>query len=387
MQLEVVDYLRQNSIQKLQEEFGIKIKEYGAEGLVVLNYDQILSPKTAKITSECRGLILSTLFYDVVCRPFDRFFNYGEAGVVLQNENELHNCEVFEKVDGSLIKVYYFDGSWRIGTRGTAFAETEVNGFEITFESLVLKALGFQFLFQFSALMNYLKAPRFLTFLFELTSLQNRVVTRYGNEPTLWYLNARHKTTGEYFYEEGRALASQISSAIKFPVEYSFSSVSECVTAAKELPSLKEGYVLYHKNSKVPFAKIKSPAYCAVHLIRGEGLNPKRTMELVLTNEQEEYLSYFPEDRSFVEVYSNALSSLLTEMQLKYNEVKDIVEQKEFACTIKELQYSSILFRARKNKISTTQAFYDSQLSLQLKLLESCVSLQQLAHQAINLMA
>jgi hypothetical protein len=33
MQLEVVDYLRQNSIQKLQEEFGIKVKEYGAEGL------------------------------------------------------------------------------------------------------------------------------------------------------------------------------------------------------------------------------------------------------------------------------------------------------------------------------------------------------------------
>jgi hypothetical protein len=73
--MQVVQYLKEHGIGKLVSEFGIKVKEYD-EGLLVLNYDLIESPKSHPIVMECRSLILDKQF-NVVSRSFDRFFNLG----------------------------------------------------------------------------------------------------------------------------------------------------------------------------------------------------------------------------------------------------------------------------------------------------------------------
>ena len=77
--MKVQKYLKEHGLAKLQEEFSIKVKEY-PEGLLVLNYDQISSPKSNEITVECRALILDKDF-NVVSRSFDRFFNWKELDV------------------------------------------------------------------------------------------------------------------------------------------------------------------------------------------------------------------------------------------------------------------------------------------------------------------
>lgn len=64
------------AIEELTKEFAIKVRQYD-EGLLVLNYDQIESPKSHPIVMECRALILDTDF-NVVSRAFDRFFNIHE---------------------------------------------------------------------------------------------------------------------------------------------------------------------------------------------------------------------------------------------------------------------------------------------------------------------
>ena len=76
--MEVIKFLKANgnNFQKLTDVYGIKVKDYPEQKLVVLNYDQINSPKMEPIVQECRGLILDYAL-NVVCRPFDRFFNYG----------------------------------------------------------------------------------------------------------------------------------------------------------------------------------------------------------------------------------------------------------------------------------------------------------------------
>ncbi len=82
----------------LQSNYNIKVKKYKEEGLIVLNYDQVFSPKNI-LTDECRGLILD-LNYNLVSRAFDRFYNYGE-----RNQDSLKSkFQVYEKIDGSLIK-------------------------------------------------------------------------------------------------------------------------------------------------------------------------------------------------------------------------------------------------------------------------------------------
>ena len=76
--MNVQTYLRTFGLQKLTEELGIKVKIYEDEGLMVLNYHQIDSPKSHPVVMECRGLILDTEF-NVVSRSMDRFLNWGET--------------------------------------------------------------------------------------------------------------------------------------------------------------------------------------------------------------------------------------------------------------------------------------------------------------------
>lgn len=342
--MKVIYYLKQYGIEQLKQEHSVNVKEYPQEGLLVLNYDQIESPKN-EITNECRGLILSSDF-KVVSRAFDRFFNYGEQPETQKHLN-FKKAVAFDKIDGSLIKIYYYNGKWEIATRGTAFAETGVNGFDITFRDLVLKALKMsEQEFQQNA-SNILSRDE--TYICEVTSMENRVVTCYQGY-SLYLLAVRDNQTGNYkecytFFDE-----------VKYPKEYHFSSVDECINTVKNLPDLQEGYVIYQDG--VPVCKVKSPAYLACHAIKGEGLTPKRIMDLVIMNEQNEYLAYYPEDQVHFDPYIESFNKMLEDMHQTYSKFKDIEEQKEFALCVKDMPYSSALFIARKSGESVTHCFH-----------------------------
>ena len=58
-----------NDLVKLEEQYGIRSKVYPEHNIVVLNYDQISSPKYDPITRECRSLVLD-LDWNVVSRSF-----------------------------------------------------------------------------------------------------------------------------------------------------------------------------------------------------------------------------------------------------------------------------------------------------------------------------
>lgn len=361
----VVKYLKENGLQALVDNFSIKVKEY-EEGLTVYNYCQIASHKTP-MTSECRGLILDKNF-NIVSRSFDRFFNIHEQPET-QKHIDMSKAELFEKVDGSLIKIYCWNNTWYVSTRGTAFAESEVNGFPITFKELVFKALNIEQELSFQIACTKYLHPDY-TWVFEVTSMENRVVTRYEGY-MLHFLSARSNQTGIYVLQDIATKAAERFGAT-IPKSFTFDSVEACIETAKNLPNLAEGYVLYQDG--VPVCKIKSPVYCAIHLIKGEGLNPKRIAELVLTGEQAEYLAYYPEDTVHIEPYVASLDRLIGCLHVSWHQHKHIQGQKEFAMAVKELPYSSVMFKAKKPDIFTcnvhiTDVFYSMPDSYKLKLL------------------
>lgn len=354
--MQTINYIKDHGLEKLTSEFAIRVKEYD-EGLLVLNYDQIESPKSHPIVMECRSLILDKDL-NVVSRSFDRFFNLGECPET-QKHIDMSKAVCFDKVDGSLIKIYNWKGVWYIATRGTAFAESNVNGFDLTFADLVYKALGVTKDNLQSALYNL--NPN-LTYIFEVTSMENRVVTRYSGY-NLHYLASRCNKTFEYVDSS----ADLVGLNIQFPNKYSFDSTEACVETAKNLKELREGYVLYQDGR--PVAKIKSPAYCAVHLLRGEGLNPKRIAELVLTGEQGEYLAYFPEDEEHVTPYVNTLNKIKADIENCWESNKHLETQKDFALAVKDFDYSAVLFYLRKNGGDVVKAFNDQNNTYRTKLL------------------
>lgn len=346
--MQVQKYLKEFGIEALKQEFGIKVKDY-PEGLLVLNYGQIDSPKSHPLVRECRSLILDKSF-NVVSRSFDRFFNLFEVPES-QNHIDMKKAILFEKVDGSLIKIYNWKGTWYVSTRSTAFGESTVNGFDMTFKELVFKALGINNDIEFQKECNNELFSN-LTYIFEVTSIENRCVKSYTGY-TLYFLTARNNRMYEYDWFDGWCSLSNMY--IKLPKKYTFDSIEACIKAAKELENLDEGYVLYQEG--VPVCKIKSPAYCAVHLIKGEGLSPKRIAELVLTGEQDEYLVYFPKDKSFIQPYVEGLENLLISVQAAFNSVNHITTQKDFALAVKGSKVSSLLFVMNKLKVNAKEAW------------------------------
>ncbi|MBN1311752.1 MAG: hypothetical protein JXB30_10055, partial [Anaerolineae bacterium] len=61
-----------------------------------------------------RGLILNACTGEVVARPFDKFFNWGENGIIPDSLP----VEATDKLDGSLGILYRWQGEHRVATRG-----------------------------------------------------------------------------------------------------------------------------------------------------------------------------------------------------------------------------------------------------------------------------
>ncbi len=192
--MNVQRFLQEKGWQALTDELGVIVKEYD-NGLRVLNYNQIESPKNHPVVNECRGLILNENF-EVVCRPFTRFFNYGESDT--RETFSFADVRVYEKCDGSLVKVYFCNKTerWEIGTRGSAYAEVNhVFGLkqDWTFREAILDAMNFTE-DQFQLCMA--SFSKNFTYVMEYISPWNRIVTRY-DVPMVVLLAVIHNLTGE----------------------------------------------------------------------------------------------------------------------------------------------------------------------------------------------
>jgi len=355
--MKVINYLKKYGIEKLEAEFAIKVRHY--DDRFTLNYNQIDSPKTHPITMECRGLILNYDF-EVVSRSFDRFFNWDEAPE--QSEAfSFKGAVLLEKCDGSLIKLYHYEGQWTFSTRGTAFAEAET-ALGTSFNDLVMETI------EVDDLQDACKdLDTDITFIFEIISPKNRIVTPY-KKSELVLLGSRYNTNG--FYVHARQ-PIYIFANTRPAKEFKISTEEGLLEFVNDRGGLQEGVVAYDPLSGVR-KKLKAEAYIAVHRLRGEGiLTPRRIIDLVVTGETDEYLSYFPEDTPTIEPYLDKLDSLCHSMDCIWYETAEIVNQKQFALEVAHYNFSWALFKAKKLKTNPVEEFYKASVSLRNKTLAS----------------
>jgi hypothetical protein len=357
----VVEFLarfsdKMEGLAKLEELYGIKARVY--DNFFLLNYSQIDSPKMDPIVAECRGIILDWDLH-VLRRPFDRFFNYGEAGT--DKSFDFNGSICYEKVDGSIVPVWYngFDGEWAAGTRGTAFAETECASGRV-FSDLITDTLGFTPHYLLASAEKMLQVSlNMYTFIFELCTPENRVVTRYP-ESFMALLAIRNNVSGRYKSQDSIAffhnlfrhiqITASIPASIRLPKTYDIYDIDSARFSLKDLDALDEGYVFYNPKTQ-DRVKVKNPSYVAIHHIRDNGnMNPRRICDLVFLNETDEYLQYFPEDTKFFSPWINAYNEFHRTALEIYEKNKHIESQKEFALQVKDLPYSGLLFQMRQGK-------------------------------------
>lgn len=325
--------------------YCIKIVEDG--NLVLFKYSQIDSDFFNPIVKECRGIILEKDTWRVVAYPFKKFFNFGEA---YADEIDWESAVVETKEDGSLIKVYFYDGEWRVGTNGTIFAENaELNSgpyknFRELFDAAAEKC-GFDFS----------RLNRYYTYVLELCSPFNIIICPQS-EMRLIHIGTRNNRT----FQEVEA-----DIGIPHPQRYALSSLEDCITMAKTFDFTKEGFVVKDKNYNR--IKVKSEDYVRVHRLANNGsMTEERAIELIRENELDEFFTYFPQYKEYIEAVKNevaALSQSINDIITAAREIKShSISRADFAAQVVKLSSLGkvVSFLAYDGKIESGDQYIDS---------------------------
>jgi hypothetical protein len=308
---------------------GINFKQHPKyPELYHLSYDQLESPKGHPIVRECRGLILSaTDNWNVVAYPFNRFANLGEGWA---DPIDWTNVRVQEKVDGSMMIFWFYKGQWNVSTKGSPDAGGAVGDFPFTFSELFWKT--------FNSYNITNKLNPIVTYIFELTSIYNRVVVQH-KETALTLTGVRIIGTEDY---EEVPVCQYKGWEIPPVKEYPLTTVAEIESAALALdPMHNEGFVVVDQN--FGRVKIKSPSYVMIHHMK-DGFGQRRMIRLLQLGETSEVLSYFPE---YVELFNEVqakIDSMIATIEAEYEAIKHLTDRKEFALQAVKSKNSGVLF-------------------------------------------
>jgi len=164
------------------------------DSLALFKYSQLESDWNEPICRECRGLILEKGTWKVVRYAFDKFFNINESYAA---EIDWASATSTEKIDGSLISLFYYKDKWCVATNGM------IDAYDVAL-SPNEKYKTYGELWEAAMNSNY---PRFLkdgieklnpncTYTFELVSPYNKVVIYYDN-PMVYHIGTRYNLNFE----------------------------------------------------------------------------------------------------------------------------------------------------------------------------------------------
>lgn len=268
--------------------YNLKISE--DDGYVLFKYNQIASDFNEEICKEARGLILDTQDnFRVVRYAFKKFFNVDEGFAA---HLDWDTAVATEKIDGSIMSVWFARDKWHLSTNGTIDAfKAELNGVGPykTFGELFESVLP---LSRFSEFSNILAHQ---CYTFELVSPYNKVVIDYP-ETKVYLLSIRNMNTlVEHPLDEVAEFANRFN--FTMPQFYYMNDEAGFRRLVEQMPEGHEGIVVRDENGER--VKIKTLLYFEMHRAKNNGvITLERIVDLIRANDHYEFLSYFPEYQS-----------------------------------------------------------------------------------------
>jgi hypothetical protein len=274
----LIEFINKNpsNWKELLEEKQVVVKNCG--DLYIFNYS-ILADFTDPYVREARGIIIDLKNMKVVCWPFTKFCNYGEKGA---DNIDWSTARVQEKVDGSIMKVWYYNDKWNVSTNGVIDAAAAECTPSASYYDVFTEAAA-------NVGLDYSLLDKDNTYIFELVSKYNRVVIDYNTEPTLYHIGTRNNITGE---------ESVCDIGVKHPKEYPLTSLEDCIAAAAALNKgsdsvQQEGFVVV--DAQYRRIKIKSPEYVAIHRILPNGeITDEKIIEYSNAGIIDDIVAYIP---------------------------------------------------------------------------------------------
>ncbi len=313
---------KEQLLEMIESGFVIKNKHL-TEELYIYNYTQKTQFERVwnAVTLACRGLILDENF-NIIARPFAKFFNLGE----FENQ-EIPNLkfDVFEKMDGSLGILYFYNNKPFMASRGSFNSDQSIKANEILNSKYA------------NCLVNLDSSK---TYLFEIIYPENRIVLDYGKQESLVLLAIIDTQTGNEFPLED----------IGFPIVKKYDGIDDILKLkALELTD-KEGFVIQYSNNYR--LKIKFSEYLRLHRIITQ-VSSINIWEYLKTEQPlDEVLEKVPDE--FFDWVKNTKNKLVSQFEAIENQCKKdfkILEtQKETAIYYMTCKYPSILFSMMNNR-------------------------------------
>lgn len=335
-------------------------------GYILFKYNQLSSNFNLPEVREARGIIFREDNLKCVCHPFNKFFNYGES---YADSIDWESAITTTKVDGTLIKVWFDDG-WHISTNGTIDAnkafcnDANYNSFYDVFVKAFIPPYVYSKMLpdhDYNTTFNYISnfldkhCNKDCTYMFELVSPATQVVISYPEEK-LYLIGIRNNNT----HQEVDVKQSTLSNFFEIPKRYMLNTLKAVVDAADALnaksdaPS-EEGFVVVDKNFNR--IKVKNFKYLiAHHKINNHVVTITHLIELILTNDYQEFLVYLPQYESKLSAISNGIKQFKSKVKTTIAQLKPetFADKKSYAEVVKQypqhMQQFLFAYNNLKNK-------------------------------------
>ena len=274
------------------------------------------------VTSQCRGLVTDDEG-NVVARPFNKFFNVEEGKHTPTSE-----FDVYEKMDGSLGILFFYENEWVFASRGSFTSE---------------QALKFKEIFTKKYKTSHLYIPN--TYLFEIIYPENRIVVDYGDTEDVVML-------GEIDTKSGEELDLNHYTSSIFNVVKKYDGISDYSTLKGMVKNNAEGFVVRFSNGER--MKIKGDEYIRLHKIMTnlsttavwEVLYNGGSMDELLKDVPDEFYNKIKEYEEKLRFQFNGIDTdykiFFNHIQIKVKEVGG--DRANFASLAKEYTYPSLIF-------------------------------------------
>ena len=231
-----------------------KLNEYFEKGLVykqvhptlpltIWNYSEKVQYEGLwdEITLQTRGLVTDN-DGNIIVHPFKKFFNIEEG-----KHTPTEEFEVYEKMDGSLGILFFYEGKWIVVTRGSFTSDQSVKAQELLRSKYIVESI-----------------PKGYATLFEIIYPENRIVVDYGDEEKLVVLGMTSRVSGK---EMDYNSLLNVHNESGMSVVKKYDGIKDYKQLKEMVKNDQEGFVVKFSNGDR--VKVKGVEYLRLHKIMG----------------------------------------------------------------------------------------------------------------------
>jgi hypothetical protein len=123
--MKLYDYIPEALLMQRIEEGYVNVNQHKKFPLAIYTYSKSATYDYVwdEATCKCRGLIVDQTTMEIIARPFEKFFNVGEKAGITREQFPDVFPKITDKLDGNLITLYQWKGSWYAASKGSFHSE------------------------------------------------------------------------------------------------------------------------------------------------------------------------------------------------------------------------------------------------------------------------